>query len=352
MKDLEEIIAGEGATTMAQALGETQESTGEPETAADTENAGCAAEEAESPAEPEPVETMEDYAAELEASYRRFAVGDVLTGAVIDVDETGVLIDFNYYAPGRISAEDMSADPNFNILEDVHIGDTVTATVVRLDDGAGNLVLSRKEADSVLAWDKLTAMKEEHTVITGKITEVVPAGAILYVEGIRGFIPASRLDLHYVEDTQEYLGRTVRVQVLEAEEEGTKLILSARELLAEAAIAEKNEKVSRIEEGTVVEGTVEKLMPYGAFVAIGDGISGLLHVSQISEKRIKHPKVVLSEGQKVRVKITKVADGKVSLSMKALDDVLNKEAQEEAFDYKEEGQAATSLGALLAKLKL
>lgn len=300
----------------------------------------------------EPVETMEDYAAELEASYRRFSVGDVLTGTVIDVDETGVVMDFNYYAPGRIPAEDMSADPHFNILEDVKIGDTISATVVKLDDGAGNLLLSRKEADSVLAWDKLLQMKEDQTVITGKITETVPAGAILYVEGIRGFIPASRLALEYVEDTGEYLNKTIQVQVIEVDQETGKLILSARELLTQAAVAARNEKICRIQEGTVVEGTVEKLMPYGAFVAIGDGISGLLHISEISEKRIKHPRVVLSEGQKIRVKITKVADGKISLSMKALNDVLNKEAVEEVFDYKEEGQATTSLGALFANMKL
>lgn len=114
---------------------------------------------------------------------------------------------------------------------------------------------------------------------------------------------------------------------------------------------ERAERAGRMQEGTVLEGTVEKLMPYGAFVQIGDGVSGLLHVSEISEKRIKHPKVVLSEGQKVRVKITRVENGKISLSMKALNDVLNKE-DEPVFDYKEEGEAATSLGALLAGFKL
>ena len=296
-------------------------------------------------------ETMEDYADELEASFRTFSVGDVLTGTVIDVDESGVLMDFNYYAPGRIPAEEMSADPHFQLLEEVHVGDTISATVVRLDDGAGNLLLSRKEADDVLAWDKLKQMQEDHTVITGTITEVVPAGAILYVEGVRGFIPASKLALTYVEDTSAYLNQTVRVQVLDVQEEEKKLVLSAKELLTEQAMEERAERAGRMQAGTVLEGTVEKLMPYGAFVQIGDGVSGLLHVSEISEKRIKHPKVVLSEGQKVRVKITKVENGKISLSMKALNDVLNKE-EEPVFDYKEEGEAATSLGALLAGFKL
>ena len=203
----------------------------------------------------------------------------------------------------------------------------------------------------MLAWDKLKQMQEDHTVITGTITEVVPAGAILYVEGVRGFIPASKLALTYVEDTSAYLNQTIRVQVLDVQEEEKKLVLSAKELLTEQAMEERAERAGRMQEGTVLEGTVEKLMPYGAFVQIGDGVSGLLHVSEISEKRIKHPKVVLSEGQKVRVKITRVENGKISLSMKALNDVLNKE-DEPVFDYKEEGEAATSLGALLAGFKL
>ena len=300
----------------------------------------------------ETVESMEDYAEELEASFRRFSVGDILTGTVVAVDETGVIMDLNYYAPGRIPAEDMSEDPDFQLLEEIKPGDTITASVVRLDDGAGNLVLSRKEAQSVLAWDKLRQMKEQKTVVTGKITQVASAGAILYVEGIRGFIPASRLALSYVEDTSAYLNQMISVRVLEVEEEAEKLILSAKELLAEAAISERNEKVSRIEVGTVTEGVVESLMPYGAFVSLSDGISGLLHVSEISEKRIKHPKAVLSAGQKVRVKIIKIAEGKISLSMKALQDVLNKEAEEEVFDYKEEGEATTSLGSLFANIKL
>ena len=196
------------------------------------------------PAEPaaeDVQETMEDYADELEASFRTFSVGDVLTGTVIDVDESGVLMDFNYYAPGRIPAEEMSADPHFQLLEEVHVGDAISATVVRLDDGAGNLLLSRKEADDVLAWDKLKQMQEDHTVITGTITEVVPAGAILYVEGVRGFIPASKLALTYVEDTSAYLNQTIRVQVLDVQEEEKKLVLSAKELLTEQAMERRIE---------------------------------------------------------------------------------------------------------------
>ncbi len=298
-------------------------------------------------------EGMADYKDELEASFRQIHVGDVLTGRVIDVDETGVLMDLSYYAPGRIPVEEMSADPHFDILSAVKIGDEFQGTVIKRDDGKGNIVLSRKQADDELSWDKLKKMMEEKTVVEGKITEVVKAGAILYVEGIRGFIPASKLALEYVEDTKEYLNRYVRVQVIGVEEDTKRLVLSAKELLQEQAIEEKNKKISRLVPGNIVEGTVETLKDYGAFVDIGDGISGLLHISQISEQRVKNIRAVLKEGQKVKAVITKVDNGKVSLSMKALiEQIATERAEEEPQEYSDNQAASTSLGDLLKGLKL
>lgn len=354
-RDLEELIAeeiyGKAPEKMEEALEKTE---AEAPAESGVEEAVEAAENAEAaPEEPAlPEETMEDYKDELEASFRQIHAGDVMEGTVVFVDETGAVLDLDFYAPGRIPVEEMSADPHFSILESVHVGDRLTATVTKRDDGAGNILLSRKEADDVLSWDKLQTMKEEETVVTGKISELVKAGAILYVEGIRGFIPNSRLSLHYVEDNTPYLNKEVRVRVIEVDKEADKLILSAREILNEEAVKEKNERISRITAGNIVEGTVESIKDYGAFVDIGDGITGLLHVSQISEKRVKHPKVVLSEGQKVRVLITKVENGKISLSMKALDNALNREtAEEDSQEYSDNGQATTSLGDLLKNIK-
>ena len=298
-------------------------------------------------------EGMADYQNELEASFRQIHVGDVLSGRVIDVDETGVLMDLSYYAPGRIPVEEMSADPHFDILSAVKIGDEFQGTVIKRDDGKGNIVLSRKQADDELSWDKLRKMMEEKTVIEGKITEVVKAGAILYVEGIRGFIPASKLALEYVENTDEYLNKPVRVQVIGVEEDGKRLVLSAKELLQEQAIEEKNKKISRLVPGNIVEGTVETLKDYGAFVDIGDGISGLLHISQISEQRVKNIRAGLKEGQKVKAVITKVDNGKVSLSIKALiEQIATERAEEEPEEYSDNETASTSLGDLLKGLKL
>ena len=304
------------------------------------------------PVIPEVTETMEDYKEELEKSFRQIHVGDVLEGTVIDVDETGVLMDLDYYAPGRIPVEEMSADPHFDIMDAVRIGDRYSATVKRRDDGHGNIILSKKDADNELSWEKLKRMMEEKAVITGKITETVRGGAILYVEGIRGFIPASKLALAYVEDPSEYLHRTVEVQVADVDEEDRRLVLSAKELLQAKAIEEKNQRIARLAVGNIVEGTVETIKEYGAFVDIGDGISGLLHISQISAQRIKHPGAVLREGDKVKVMITKVQDGKVSLSMKAVADLTAKELQEEEEnEYHDDGEAVTSLGDLLKGFK-
>ena len=140
--------------------------------------------------------------------------------------------------------------------------------------------------------------------------------------------------------------------MITVDEEDKRLVMSARDILREAAEAERAKKVSNVEVGLVTEGTVETLKDYGAFVNLGNGLSGLLHISQISQQRIKHPGAVLKEGQKVKVKIIGVKDGKISLSMKALEDVAAKEIEEEVFEMPETEAATTSLGSLFAKIKL
>ena len=159
---------------------------------------------------------------------------------------------------------------------------------------------------------------EEKKELTVKVSEVVNAGVVAYVEGIRGFIPASQLSLEYVEKLEDWVGRHIEAYIITADPENQKLVLSAKELLKERRDAEVKEKMGAFKAGQVVEGTVESLKDYGAFVELTDGVTGLLHISQISNQRIKHPGVVLKEGQKVKVKILSVADGKISLSMKAL----------------------------------
>ena len=298
-------------------------------------------------------ESMKDYETELEASFKKIEEGDILTGTVISVDEKEVVVDLKYYAEGIIPAEDYSRETGFSLKEQVNVGDEVSATVVSKDDGNGNILLSRTEAADVLAWDKLKELKDSKEVIDVVVKGIVNGGVIAYVEGVRGFIPASKLALNYVEDTNEYLNKPIQVQVFDIDKEKGRLILSAKEILREKAEEERKTKISNVQVGLVTEGVVESLQPYGAFIDLGNGLSGLVHISQICEKRIKKPSEVLTVGDKVKVKVTAVKDGKLSLSIKEATDMMAKEIEEEVIelpDSKEE--ASTSLGALFANIKL
>ncbi len=229
----------------------------------------------------------------------------------------------------------------------------IEATVVKMDDGQGNILLSKKEANEVLAWDVLEGYQEEKKNLSVKVSEVVNAGVVAYLEGIRGFIPASQLDLSYVEDLEAYKGKILTVRVITVDQEKEKLVLSAKEILKEQQKEEHDHKVAMIVPGTILEGTVESLQPYGAFVDLKDGLSGLVHISQICQRRIKKPSEVLKVGDKVKVKVLNTNDGKISLSMKAAEEQQAEEV--ESFDTKQfdSGESVgTSLGDLFAKLGL
>lgn len=298
-------------------------------------------------------ESMKDFEQELEASFKKIEESDIIAGTVVSVDETGVVLDLKYYAEGFIPAEEFSREPGFNIKEAVQPGEEIQATVLRKDDGQGNILLSRAEAAYVLAWDKLKELQESGEALDVVVKGIVNGGAIAYVEGVRGFIPASKLALNYVEDTEEYLNKPLQVQVIDVDKEKKRLVLSAKELLREKAEKERRNKISNIEVGFVTEGTVESLQPYGAFVDLGNGISGLVHISQICEKRIKKPSEAISVGDKVKVKVIAIKDGKLSLSIKEASDLMAKEVEEETFELPESGEeATTSLGSLFANIKL
>ena len=279
---------------------------------------------------------MKDYEKELEASFKKIEEGDILTGTVISVDENQVVLDLKYYAEGIIPAADYSREPGFNLKEAVQLGDEVSATVVRTDDGHGNILLSKVEANDVLSWEKLKELKA-----SGEVLDVVVKGAV------KGGVIA------YVEDTNDYLNKHIQVQVFDVDKASNRLILSAREILRRQAEEERKNRISNLQVGLVTEGTVETLQPYGAFVDLGNGLSGLVHVSQISTKRIAKPSEVLSVGDKVKVKVTAVKDGKISLSMKALEDAPAEEIKEEEYKLPDSNeQATTSLASLFANIKL
>lgn len=296
-------------------------------------------------------QSMADFETELNASFRRFQEGDIVTGTIIGVSDTQITVDLKSYAEGIILIDDYSDDPNFTIA-DVTVGEDVCATVISEDDGNGNVLLSKKEANQVVAWDKLQELKDQNAVLTVKVGGIVNAGVVAYVEGIRGFIPASKLSLTYVEDLNEWLNKEVKVQIITLDKANKKLVLSAKELLLKEEEEKKSHMISNVEVGLVTEGMVESIQPYGAFVQLSNGLTGLVHISQISNKRIAHPAAVLKEGQHVTVKVIAIKDGKLSLSMKALEEAVSEEIQEEEIELPQSEEIATNLGSLLKNIKL
>ena len=208
-----------------------------------------------------------------------------------------------------------------------------------------------KDDPEIQAWNTLREYMENKTILQVKIGGIVNKGVITYVEGIRGFIPASKLSASYVENTEEWLNKTVDAIVITADEEEKRLVLSAKEPALEKLAKENQEKASSLSVGTVIEGTVESIQPYGAFVTLENGISGLIHISQISEKRIKSPSAVLSIGQTIKAKIISINNGKIGLSIKALNDVAEVSKEEPNYKLPSE-EIGKGLGALLKNIKL
>ncbi len=204
------------------------------------------------------------------------------------------------------------------------------------------------DTDELLAWRKAEELKETQENITVTVNEAVKGGVVADFEGIRAFIPVSKLSLDRIEDCDQFVGREIEVRVFEADMNEDKLILSAREILKEKREISRKKKISDVTVGQVFHGTVATIKDYGAFIDLGDGMSGLVHISQISHQRIKHPKVALKEGQEVDVKVIDVKDGKISLSIKALlDDPADEDAGEDEVVIPESEEIGTSLGDLL-----
>lgn len=204
--------------------------------------------------------------------------------------------------------------------------------------------------DDANPWNIVADYLDKKTVLTVKIEGVVNGGVIAIVEGIRGFIPASQLSLSYVENLEDYLLQEIDVQVIEADQAENRLILSARGLLKAKEKQAKEALIASVKVDSVLTGTIESIQSYGAFVRLENGLSGLVHVSQISDKRIKSPDAVVSVGQTVDVKVIGIKDGKISLSMKALIEPEEEVVEEVEIPVAE--NIGTSLGDLFKNIKL
>ena len=203
--------------------------------------------------------------------------------------------------------------------------------------------------DDANPWNVVKDYMDKGTVLPVKIEGIVNGGAIAMVEGLRGFIPASKLSLSYIEDLETYLLKDIEVQVIDVDQASNRLVLSAREILKKRERKEKEERIANVKIGSVVKGKVESLQNYGAFVRLDDGLSGLVHVSQRSQKRVKAPKDVLNVGDEVTVKLIGLQVGKISLSMKALEE--SREAAEEKVDIPKSENIGTNLGDLFKNIK-
>ncbi|WP_291237232.1 S1 RNA-binding domain-containing protein, partial [Frisingicoccus sp.] len=180
-----------------------------------------------------------------------------------------------------------------------------------------------------ISWEELQQMMDEDTILSVKINGVVNAGVIAYVQGVRGFIPASQLSTSYVEDLNEWLNKTVDVKIITVDPEQKRLVLSGRVVEQEKAAAEKAAQIDAVSVGDIFDGTVEKITSYGAFIRLENGLSGLVHISQMSTKRIKTPNDAVQIGDSVKVKVIQKKEGKLSLSMKAL---MTEEAPERTYE--------------------
>ncbi|CAG5088045.1 30S ribosomal S1-like protein, rpsA [Thermobacillus xylanilyticus] len=243
--------------------------------------------------------------------------GDIVKGTVIKIEDNQAYVSLGYKYDGVIPLRELSAVQLDNAADAVQVGQELELKVISIDDDKERLVLSKRQVDAEKAWDRLQEQFEKGEVLEVTVADVVKGGLVADV-GVRGFIPASMVERHYVEDFSSYKGRTLRVKIKELDRETNKVILSAKEVLEEEYEANKRRIMESLEPGQIIEGTVQRLTPFGAFVDIG-GIDGLVHVSELAWEHVAHPRDVVSEGQQVKVKVLKVDPeaGKISLSIKA-----------------------------------
>lgn len=203
--------------------------------------------------------------------------------------------------------------------------------------------------DDASPWNRVADYLAKKTVLHVKVEGIVNGGVIAVVEGIRGFIPASQLSLSYIENVEDFLLKEIDVQIIEADQAENRLVMSARGLLKEKAKKEKEALIASVQIDSIVSGTVESLQNYGAFIRLENGLSGLVHISQISDKRLKTPSEALSVGQEVTAKVIAVKDGKISLSIKALLEPKEEEVPE--IEIPKAANIGTSLGDLFKNIK-
>ncbi|HKL41443.1 MAG TPA: 30S ribosomal protein S1 [Clostridia bacterium] len=265
-------------------------------------------------------EKMEDLMEEVENSVSDIDNGDVVKGKVISVNEKEVILDINYSSEGVLDRKELS-NTNENPVDLLNEGDEIDVLVVELEGEEGNVVLSKVKADGIVGKKEIEAAFNEKSNITVKVFKDVKGGVLADYKGVTLFIPASLISVRYIEDLKEFVGETLEIRIEELDFSNNRIIGSRKAIEKEELKVKKAEILDELEKGDVIEGTVTRLANFGAFVDLG-GIDGLIHISQMSWKRINHPKEILKEGQKVKVEVLKVnaKEERISLKLENFDD--------------------------------
>ncbi|KOA20781.1 30S ribosomal protein S1 [Clostridium homopropionicum DSM 5847] len=260
--------------------------------------------------------SMKDMMNEIEKSMKPIYSGDIIEGKVISVSDNEVLVNIGYISDGIIKKEEIT-DEEISLKEILKPDDEINVYVMKVNDGEGNVVLSKKKADSLKVWEELQDKFEKAETIEVKIKEVIKGGLVAYIGDTRAFIPASQASNSFVKDLNEFVGKSLIVKIIEFDPEKKRVVLSGKEVEKEAAEAEKAKFWSKIKKGDKVSGTVKRLAKFGAFVDIG-GVDGLIHNSDLSWGRVNHPSEVVKEGDKVEVFVLDLnkETGKIALGLK------------------------------------
>jgi small subunit ribosomal protein S1 len=259
----------------------------------------------------------EEFERALEATIKEFDDGDIVEGVVVKVDPEEVLLDIGYKSEGVIPSRELSIKHDVNPFEVVRVGDVIEALVLQKEDKDGRLILSKKRAQYERAWGKIEQIHDNDLTVTGTVIEVVKGGLILDI-GLRGFLPASLVEMRRVRDLHPYVGRELECKVIELDKNRNNVVLSRRKFLEETQSEFRKEFLETLQKGEVRKGTVSSIVNFGAFVDLG-GVDGLVHVSELSWKHIDHPGEVVEVGQEVEVEVLDVDldRERVSLSLKA-----------------------------------
>ncbi|MTI70241.1 MAG: bifunctional 4-hydroxy-3-methylbut-2-enyl diphosphate reductase/30S ribosomal protein S1 [Firmicutes bacterium] len=260
---------------------------------------------------------MNEMMEEIEKSLIELKKGEVVKGKVISVNENEVMVNIGYKSDGIIERNELSNDPSINPTEIINVGDEIEVYIIKLDDGEGNVILSKKRVDTIKGLENIEELYNNAEIVEAKVVEIVKGGAIAVVNNLRGFIPASHISYNYVKNLDKFLGETLNVKIIEFDRNKKRIILSRKEVEKKEIEKKKEQLWESLEKGKKVEGEVKRLTNFGAFVDIG-GVDGLVHISELSWGRVNHPSEVLSEGDTVEVEILDFnkKEGKISLGLK------------------------------------